>query len=115
MGVAIVAFSLVWNVSLMLAGRALYAERADLTRALIVVGTTDPLPPGVDPNLNLVLVPSPVQLRSVLATYGSPMADRLAPGLSRRYRRRPSRRPRAGPRIRPPGSSPLQPQALTGR
>ena len=79
-GVAIVAFSLVWNVSLMLAGRALYAERADLTRALIVVGTTDPLPPGVDPNLNLVLVPSPVQLRSVLATYGSPLADRLAPG-----------------------------------
>ena len=48
-GVAIVAFSLVWNVSLMLAGRALYAERADLTSALIVVGTTDPLPAGRRP------------------------------------------------------------------
>ena len=73
-------FSLVWNVSLLLAGRALFAERADLTRAFVTLGTTDPLPPGVDPDLNLVLVPSPVQLREVLATYGSPMADRLAAG-----------------------------------
>jgi hypothetical protein len=79
-GVAVLAFSLAWNVALLLAGRALYAERADLTRALVTVGTTDPLPPGVDRNLNLVLVPSPVQLRSVIDTYGSPMTDALAPG-----------------------------------
>jgi hypothetical protein len=79
-GVTIVAFSLVWNVTLLIAGRQLYAERADLTRAFVVLGTTDPLPPGVDPNLSLVLVPSPVQLRQILATYGSPMADSLAPG-----------------------------------
>lgn len=79
-GVAILAFSLVWNVTLLVGGRQLYAERADLTRAYVVLGTTDPLPPGVDPNLSLVLVPSPVELRRVIATYGSPMTDVLAPG-----------------------------------
>ena len=45
-----------------------------------MLGTTDPLPPGVAPDLSLVLVPSPVELRRVIATYGSPMADSLAPG-----------------------------------
>ncbi len=79
-GVAIVAFSLIWNVTLLVAGRQLYAERADLTRAYVVLGTTDPLPPGVDPELSLVLVPSPLGLRRVVATYGSPMTDSLAPG-----------------------------------
>jgi hypothetical protein len=79
-GVAVLAFSLVWNVALLAAGRALYAERADLTRAFVTLGMTDPLPPGVDPKLSLVLVPSPIELRRVIATYGSPMADALAPG-----------------------------------
>jgi hypothetical protein len=79
-GVAIVAFSLAWNVALLFAGRQLYADRADLTRAFVVLGTTDPLPTGVDPELSLVLVPSPVELRRVIAEYGSPMADVLAPG-----------------------------------
>jgi hypothetical protein len=79
-GVVVLAFSLIWNVTLLLAGRQLYAERADLTRAFVVLGTTDPLPPGVDPELSLVLVPSPVELRRVIATYGSPMTDVLAPG-----------------------------------
>jgi hypothetical protein len=79
-GIAVFTLSLVWNGSLLLAGRALYAERAEMTRALVMLGTTDPLPPGVDPRLNLVLVPSPTQLRQVIATYGSPMTDSLAPG-----------------------------------
>ena len=57
-GVGVLVFSLAWNVTLLLAGRALYAERADLTRALVTLGTTDPLPAGVDPGLSLVLVPS---------------------------------------------------------
>ena len=74
------AFSLIWNVTLLVGGRQLYAERADLTRAFVVLGTTDPLPPGVAPNLSLLLVPSPDELRRVLATYGSPMTDSLAPG-----------------------------------
>lgn len=79
-GVGVLVFSLAWNVTLLLAGRALYAERADLTRALVTLGTTDPLPAGVDPGLSLVLVPSPVQLRDVIERYGSPMHDSLAPG-----------------------------------
>ena len=44
-GVAILAFSLAWNVALLVGGRQLYAERAELTRAYIALGTTDPLPP----------------------------------------------------------------------
>ena len=79
-GVAILAFSLIWNVTLLVGGRQLYAERADLTRALVVLGTTDPLPPGVERDLSLLLVPSPDELRRVIATYGSPMGDSVAPG-----------------------------------
>jgi hypothetical protein len=79
-GVAVLAFSLIWNVTLLAAGRALYGERADLTRALVTLGTHDPLPTGVDPALSLVLVPSPIELRRVISTYGSPMTDALAPG-----------------------------------
>jgi hypothetical protein len=79
-GAALLAFSLIWNLALLSAGRDLYAQRADLTRAFVTLGTTDPLPPGVDPKLSLVLVPSPIDLRRVIATYGSPMTDSLAPG-----------------------------------
>ena len=79
-GVVILAFSLIWNMTLLVAGRQLYAERADLTRALVALGTTDPLPAGVAPDLSLLLVPSPDELRRVIATYGSPMGDSIAPG-----------------------------------
>ena len=103
-GVAVVAFSLIWNVTLLVGGRQLYAERADLTRALVVLGTTDPLPPGVAPNLSLLLVPSPVELRRVIATYGSPMTDPLAPGSVPPVRRARWPMRRAARRIRPTGS-----------
>jgi hypothetical protein len=79
-GLAVLTLSLVWNVRLLLAGRDLYGERAAMTRALVTIGTTEPLPPGVAPDVGLVLVPSPNQLREVIARYGSPMADALAPG-----------------------------------
>ena len=79
-GVAVLAFSLIWNITLLVAGRQLYAGRADLTRALVVLGTTDPLPSGVAPDLSLLLVPSPDELRRVIATYGSPMTDSIATG-----------------------------------
>jgi hypothetical protein len=78
-GVVIVAFSLIWNVALLVGGRQLFAERADLTRAYVVIGTTDPLPPGVAPDLSMVLVPSPMELRRIIALYGSPLTDSLAP------------------------------------
>jgi hypothetical protein len=79
-GLAILTLSLVWNVRLLVAGRDLYADRAMQTRALITVGLSEPLPPGVAPDIGLVLTPSPNQLRGVLAQYGSPMTDTLAPG-----------------------------------
>ena len=105
-GVAVLAFSLAWNVALLLAGRDLYADRAELTRAIVTLGTTDPLPPGVDPNLSLVLVPSPVQLRGLIATYGSPLADSLAPRVDPAGVGRSSwPRPRVAPRTRPTGCS----------
>ena len=79
-GVLVLVISLGWNVSLLIAGRGLYAERAELTRALVMLGTTDPLPAGVEPNRSLVLVPSPTELRRITATYGSPLTDVVAPG-----------------------------------
>ena len=45
--------------------------------ACFVLGTTDPLPPGVDPRLSLVLVPSPVELRGVIAQFPAELADRF--------------------------------------
>jgi len=54
--------------------------RADLTRAFVSVGTADPLPDDINPERSLVLVPSPVELRRVIAIYGSPMTDDLAAG-----------------------------------
>jgi hypothetical protein len=78
-GILALAVSLAWNLQLLIAGRALFAERAELTRALVTIGTTDPLPVGVDPDLTLVLVPSPSELRRLTAEHGSPLTDALAP------------------------------------
>ena len=75
---AAVAVALAWNVRLLLVGREVFAERADLTRALVQLGLTDPLPAGVDPRLSLILVPSPEQLRAIVAAHGSPLRDTLA-------------------------------------
>jgi hypothetical protein len=70
--------SLTWNGRLLLAGRSLFAERADLTRAMVELGVSEPLPDGVRPDLSLVLVPSPVKLHAIVERYGSPLTDSLA-------------------------------------
>lgn len=75
----ILTLSLSWNVSLLSGGRDLFAGRADLTRALLELGLSRPLPDGVDPALSLVLVPSPVRLSAITARYGRPLGDSLAP------------------------------------
>jgi hypothetical protein len=72
------ALSLIWNVQLLVAGRDLFAQRAERNRALVELGLSDPLPAGVDPALSLVLVPSPVRLHAIVARYGSPLQDRYA-------------------------------------
>ncbi len=75
---SVFVLSLTLNVSLLLGGRELFAQRAEMTRALVQLGTTMPLPPGVNPDLSLVLVPSPVRLDRIVAQYGSPLHDSLA-------------------------------------
>lgn len=75
---AILTLSLIWNVRLLVEGQVIFAERADLTRAMVELGLAPELPDGVDPDLSLVLVPSPVKLRAIVERYGSPLADPLA-------------------------------------
>src|SRR4029079_2832053 len=72
------ALSLLWNVRLLLDGRDLFLQRADLTRALVALATTDPLPAGVEPAVDLVLIPSPERVRAIVARFGSPRGDSLA-------------------------------------
>jgi hypothetical protein len=74
----VLALSLAWNGVLLVSGRDLFADRADLTRALIELGLERPLPDGVDPDLSLVLVPSPNALPGILERFGSPLGDSLA-------------------------------------
>jgi hypothetical protein len=76
----VVALSLLWNVRLLLLGRDLFLERADMTRALVALATTDPLPSGVEASVDLVLIPSPDRVRAIVARFGSPLSDSLAGG-----------------------------------
>lgn len=73
------AVALVLNVALLAAGRGLYLDRADMTRALVTVGLARPLPPPTDPDRSLVLVPAPSALERIAADYGDPRTDALAP------------------------------------
>ena len=75
----VVALALTWNVRLLVDGRALFLQRAELTRALVAVAL-QPSPDGVDPNRTLILVPSPASLRRIVAVHGSPLADGLVAG-----------------------------------
>lgn len=75
---ATVTLSLLWNARLLVAGRDLFAERADLTRALVELALTRPLPDGVHPGRSLILVPSPDRLTAIVDRYGSPLEDPLA-------------------------------------
>jgi hypothetical protein len=80
---AVIAISVAFNVRLLLDGRTLFLERADLTRALITVALDPDRPPGVDPNRSLVVVPSPASLQQIVARYGSPLTDALTPNAVR--------------------------------
>lgn len=71
--------ALILNGRLLLAGREIFLDRADMTRALVTVALA-PHPPGVDATRSLVLVPSPEDLRRIVARYGDPRTDALVPG-----------------------------------
>jgi len=71
--------SLSHNGQLLVLGRDLFLERADLTRALVTVAL-DPAPPeGAQMDRSLVLVPAPVSLQRIVAAYGDPRGDALVP------------------------------------
>jgi hypothetical protein len=78
-GATLFTLALVWNVRLLLDGRALFLERAERTRALVSVAL-GPLPAGVEPDRTLILVPSPASLARIIAAHGSPLVDPLVLG-----------------------------------
>jgi hypothetical protein len=67
------------NIGFLLAGRGLFLQRADMTRALVTVALAADRPAGVDLDRSLVLVPSPRSLERIEAEYGDPRTDRLVP------------------------------------
>jgi hypothetical protein len=66
------------NLQLLVAGRDLFAVRAEFTRALIADALAPQLPPDVDPDKSLFFVPSPNTLKRIEARYGMPLTDVLA-------------------------------------
>lgn len=79
-GGSLLAIALVFNVRLLVDGRALFLTRAAMTRALVTVALERPLPDSTDPQRTLVLVPSPASLERIVAAHGSPLGDLLVPG-----------------------------------
>lgn len=76
--VMIAQVALLWNGRLLLGGRELFLDRAQMTRALITV-SLDAIPAGVDRDRSLVLVPSPASIERIVAARGSPLSDRVFP------------------------------------
>ena len=77
-GLTMVAtLAITWNVWLLIAGRALFLDRADATRATIIVAESD-LGPRVDPGVAILLDRRVSDLRAALDRFGSPLADSLA-------------------------------------
>ena len=74
-----VALAMVVNVGMLVLGREIFLERADMTRALVTVALEDPPPEGAQLDRSLVLVPSPMALRSIVMRYGDPRTDGLVP------------------------------------
>jgi hypothetical protein len=74
-----VALALTVNIGLLVLGRQIFLDRADMTRALVTVALDPARPPGVDLERSLVLVPSPARLEPIVGAYGDPRSDVLAP------------------------------------
>ncbi len=78
-GGTVLTLALVWNVRLLIEGRALFLERAERTRALVTVGLSG-LPQEIERDRTLILVPSPASLVRLVAEHGSPLQDSLVVG-----------------------------------
>ena len=73
------AVPLVWNMNLLLAGREVFLERAALTRALVAESLRPDPPAEADLARDLILVPSPIVIRQLVAAHGSPLGDAILP------------------------------------
>lgn len=78
-GTSVVVLAFMFNIALLIGGRELFLERADMTRALVIAALRQPLPDETDPGRTLVLVPSPDALKKIVAAYGDPRGDSLVP------------------------------------
>lgn len=75
----VVILSLVWNAALLVSGASLFAQRADITRALVRLELNPTPVPGFDRSKPQIITPSAELLERIVAKYGSPLTDRLAP------------------------------------
>ncbi len=73
----VATLAITWNVWLLIAGRALFLDRADSTRAKVVVAMGD-LGPGIDPDRALILDRTVTHLREAIDRFGSPLTDSIA-------------------------------------
>ena len=71
--------TLAFNVVLLVGGRELFLQRADMTRALVTVALDPDPPEGAQLDRSLVLVPSATSLQRIAAAYGDPRTDALTP------------------------------------
>lgn len=71
--------ALVWNVRLLVEGRAVFVDRAAITRAVIAAAVDTDQPPGADRERWLIIVPAPVVLDRLIAERGSPLGDSILP------------------------------------
>lgn len=77
--VVVLELSFLWNVRLLVEGRQIFVDRAEMTRALVVAALASDRPASVDLGRSLVLVPSPTRLEDIVAALGSPVGDVLEP------------------------------------
>ncbi len=73
------AIALSFNIALLIGGRELFLQRADMTRALVTVAMDADAIPGAQADRSLILLPSADDVRRIAAMYGDPRTDRLVP------------------------------------
>lgn len=72
----VVELSFLWNIRLLVDGRAIFASRAEATRAIVELSLNPP--PGLDPSKSTVDSPTPALVPGLVARYGSPLTDIFA-------------------------------------
>jgi hypothetical protein len=83
---AIFIVALAYNTRLLIEGRQVMLDRADLARAVVTVALDPNRPAGVDLDRSLKVVTSPARLEQVVARYGSPLTETIAPDAVRPIR-----------------------------